>query len=254
MSMDTRMNEEDARLREQLQRAVRSQDVPPYLEARIRATVLAGGPRARPWARQWAGLAAAVALLGAGGAIAFQLGHLRITTASQASYIASVSNRVASIMRVGLGDHLHCAYFRKFPKDPPGMEEFVRAMGPDYSALIPIVRKQIPERFRLEGAHQCRHHERRFMHIVLQDRSQLISLVVAKKIPGESFDTEGLLPALAQSGLSIYRAGVQRFEIASFESRDHLIYFISDLPKEENMGHLLAMAPAVKQVLAKIEL
>ena len=254
MSMDTRMNEEDARLREQLQRAVRSQEVPPFLEARIRANVFAERPPAQPrWSRQWVALAAA-ALLTMGGAIAYQLGHLRVTTASQDSYIASVSNQVASIMRVGLGDHIHCAYFRKVPKNPPGMEEFVRTMGPEYSALIPVVRKQIPDRFRLEGAHQCKYHDRRFVHVTLRDNTQLMSLVVARKTAGESFEREGLLPALAQSGLSMYRAGAQRFEIASFESRDHLIYFISDLPKDRNMGHLLAMAPALKEVLAKIEL
>jgi hypothetical protein len=253
MNREIQDGPEDLRLREQLQRAVRSQDVPPYLEARIRAN-LQPGPAARPfWNRQWAAAAAALIVM-AGGTAAYRLGHLRLTAASQDAYIASVSNRVATLMRAGLGDHIHCAYFRKFPKTPPPMEEFVRKMGPEYTGLIPVVRKQIPEQFRLETAHQCRYHDRKFVHIVLKDDSKLISLVVARKQPGESFETEGLMPALAQSGLSMYRSGVQYFKIASFESRDHLIYLISDLPDDQNMNHLLAMAPAVKEVLAKIEL
>jgi hypothetical protein len=47
---------------------------------------------------------------------------------------------------------------------------------------------------------------------------------------------------------------VQGFEMASFETRDHLVYFISDLPAQENKAHLLAMAPAVKDLLGKLEL
>ena len=253
MNEDNLMSDDDRRLREHLQRAVRGQEVPPYLEARIRANLSAAPPARSFWGRQWAAAAVAVAVV-AGGTIAYQLGHLRLTEASQESYIASVSNQVASIMRVGLGDHLHCAYFGKSPKTPPPMEEFVQTMGPEYSGLISIVRRAVPERFRLDGAHQCRSQQRRFVHMVFKDDSKLISLVVTRKKPGESFETAGLLPALAQSGLAMYSAGVQHFQIASFESRDHLVYLISDLPKDQNMGHLLAMAPAVKGLLAKIEL
>ena len=49
-------------------------------------------------------------------------------------------------------------------------------------------------------------------------------------------------------------ASLSNAQIASFESRDHLVYLISDLPKDRNMGHLPAMVPAVKGLLAKIEL
>src|SRR6185295_2066276 len=101
------LDKEETRLREQLQRAVRSEDVPPYLQARITAHIHSTGSRKSIWRPQFAALAAALMVV-AGGVVAYQLGHLRLTAASQASYIASVSNRVASIMRVGLGDHIHC--------------------------------------------------------------------------------------------------------------------------------------------------
>ena len=45
-------------------------------------------------------------------------------------------------------------------------------------------------------------------------------------------------------------ASLSNAQIASFESRDHLVYLISDLPKDRNMGHLPAMVPAVKGLLA----
>ena len=253
MNEENLMNENDRRLRAQLQQAVRSQEVPPYLEARIRANLSAAQPARSIWNRQWAAAAVVVTVL-VGGAVVFELGHLRMTSASQESYIVSVSKQVASIMRVGLSNHLHCAYFGKTAGPAPSMTEFIQAMGPKYSGLIPVVRQAIPERFRLADAHQCISDQRRFVHMVFKDDAKLISLVVARKKPGEAFNAEGLLPALSQSGLQMYNAGVQQFQIASFESRYHLVYLISDLSKDQNMGHLLAMAPAVKGLLAAIEL
>jgi hypothetical protein len=249
------MNLEDIRLREQLQRAVRSQEAPPYLEARIRASLAASRTQggASWWSPRWAALGLAAAGL-MGVAIAYQLGHLRLTTASQEDYVTSLSHGVATIMRVGLGDHLHCSYFRKYPQNPPKMEEFVAKLGPEYSGLIPVVRKQVPEEYRLELAHKCRYRGRQFVHLSLKDDKQLMSLIIAAKEPGEAFEVEGMLPALIQSGQPIYRASAQRFQIASFETSKHLVYFISDFNAEQNTGYLLAMAPAVKDLLGKLEL
>lgn len=58
---------------------------------------------------------------------------------------------------------------------------------------------------------------------------------------------------LSQAGIPFYRSGVQRFEIASFETRDHLVYLVSDLPQQENMRMMLAVAPGVRSVLTHVE-
>ena len=58
---------------------------------------------------------------------------------------------------------------------------------------------------------------------------------------------------LTESGLSVYRAGVQRFQMAAFETRDHLIYVISDLPQERNTELMRAMTPALSIYLSKLE-
>ena len=240
-------------LKEKLQRAVRSEEVPPYLEARIRANLAAIPRPASLWSPRWAvaGLLAA-GLMGV--TIAYQLGHLLLTTAAQESYVVKLTNQVASIMRVGLGDHLHCAYFGKLPRSAPRVEELVSQMGPRYSGLLPIVRQEVPEQFQIVGGHRCRYHKRPFIHIVLKGDAKLLSLVVAEKKPGEAFDVEGMLPALVQSGQPIYQTSAQRFQIASFETPEHLVYFISDLTAEQNMHQLLAMTPAVKAFLGKLPL
>ncbi len=112
---------EVTRLRERLKQAIETQVVPANLEDQIWSRIQS--TRRTPswalaWAQPWAIAAGAVvAFLGL--SVAYQLGHLRLTTNSQESYIGSVSNRVATIMRVGLGDHIHCSVFRKFPRNAP---------------------------------------------------------------------------------------------------------------------------------------
>ena len=236
----------------QLRRAVDSIPVDPFLGARIRNRIAHAEPRHR-WIVRLAPVGVAAAVLMTAGA-AWQMGHLRITTSSQNAYIASVSTHVATLMRVGLGDHIHCSVFRKYSKNAPTTESFLEKMNPQYAGLIAIVRSQIPGSYRMMLAHECRYQQRKFVHLSLMDGSHQVSLVIARKGDGESFLTENMLPALMESGIPMYQSDVQRFQMTAFETRDHLVYFISDLPKQQNTTFMLALAPQVKAFLAKAEL
>lgn len=235
-----------------LKAAVRNIETPPFLEARIRHSVRTERlptrwlPRLVPAA---VAAGAVVALL-----ITYQLGHLRLTVRSQQSYIASVSTRIPMLMRVGLGDHIHCSVFRKYPKNPPAVEQFVHDLTPQYAGLIPIVRKEVPKSYRMSLAHLCRYNGRRFVHLSLMNDSNMMSLVMTRKSDGESFNTETMMPALVQAGIPMYQAGVQRFQMSAFETRDYLVYFISDMSKQQNTDMMLALAPQVKDFLNKLEL
>ena len=251
MSERYEVNPEEAKLREQLQHAVRSTPVPPDLEMKVRAAIRES---ARPrFAYGKLAMAATVTIAAVSGVIAYQLGHLRLTTASQEAYIDSVSNRIASIMRVGLRDHIHCAVFRQYPENPPTLDALIPKLSPQYRPLIEIVSKHVPPEFRLMIAHECRHRGRKFVHLALKSDTRLLSLVLTRKSDGESFTTEQLIPALTQAGLPMYRADVQRFEIAAFESEDHLAYVISDLPGKANMELMLALSADVRAFLSTIE-
>ena len=142
-----------------LKAAVQSEAVPPYLAARIRAQVQQTKPR-RVWL-MWGIPAVATAVLALGLGIAYQLGHLRLTISSQNSYIATVASRISSLMAVGLGDHIHCSVFRKYPKNPPKPEEVVSKLKPEYAPLVPIVRDNVPSDYKLMLAHECRFNKRR---------------------------------------------------------------------------------------------
>jgi hypothetical protein len=245
----TEKRESNARLKA----AVESVPVPPYLETRIRARIReAHQPRWR-FAVRFAPVAAGLAAC-FGGLLAYQLGYLRLTANSQESYIASVTTQIATLMRVGLGDHIHCSVFRKYPKDPPTAEEVVSKMPEQYAGLAPIVRSQVPENYRMTLAHECRYHKRRFVHLSLMDDANMMSVVITRKAEGESFRTEDMLPALTEAGIPMYQTGVQRFQVTAFETRDHLVYFISDLSKQKNAEMMLALAPGLKSFLSKLEL
>jgi hypothetical protein len=185
--------------------------------------------------------------------MAYQLGHLRLTVRSQESYIGTVSTQIATLMRVGLGDHIHCSIFRKYPKNPPTTQEFIEKMNSQYAGLIPIVRGQVPDSYRMMLAHQCSYHRRKFVHLSLMSDTNMLSLVITRKADGESFSTEDMLPALVQAGIPMYQSSVQRFQMTAFETRDYLVYFISDLPKQQNTQLMLALGPKVKDFLVSEE-
>jgi len=236
-------------MRARLKAAARSVTAPPRLEAKIRSSVRESR-RQGVWSRYLLPLAA-VSLLSVGLTVAYQLGHLRVSAKSQEAYIGSISTRVSNIMKVGLGDHVHCAYFRKFPKTPPTFAKMSAKLGPDYEGLLPLVKDRVPADLRIALAHRCKYHGREFVHLVFRSDSELLSMVISLKRDGESFTKENLAPVLADSGIPVYRTGVQHFEIAGFESRDHLVYVVSDLPPQKNVGILTALAPAVRDLLNK---
>jgi hypothetical protein len=235
-----------------LRAAVLGVEVPPFLEAKIRNRIRAERPPRR-WLPHFVSATAAAATLG-GILIAWQLGYLRFTVAAQEAYISSVSSHVATLMRVGLADHIHCAVFREYPRNPPTAEQFIEKMSPQYAGLIPIVRSHVPDTYRMTLAHQCTWHGRKFVHLSLKNDSNMLSLVITRKADGESFSTEDMLPALVQSGLPMYQTGIQRFQMTAFETRDYLVYFVSDFPKEKNTNMMLALAPQVQEFLAGLEL
>jgi hypothetical protein len=252
MSDFDNLDQETARLRERLKQAVHSDLAPDHLHARIRSNIRGGQPSGR---RTWwqAALVFAVIMIILGGRALFHFGYLLFTPESRESYISAISNQVAGIMRIGLGDHVNCAVFRKYPKKPASIEVIVEELAPKYRDLVSVVRSRIPQEYRLFAAHECGYHGRKFIHLTFHGDSRVLSVVITRKDWGESFTKADLLPALAQSGIPIYRAGVQSFQIAAFETSEHLVYFISDLPQQKNMDIMLALAPDVREFLRRLE-
>ena len=241
-----------SRLRARVKSAVRSQAVPAELPVLIRRRIEAG--QAKPFGARWAqwSLAAAAGL--ALFAVVWLNGRLETMPeladrAGQNTYIQKVSSRLAAILKVGLRDHIHCAVFRKYPKNPPSVEKMEKELGPSYQGLLPVVRAAFPEGYRIVLAHQCDFAKRQYVHLTLSNGDKLLSLVIARKQDGETFDE--LAPAAGPSGIPIYQSGADRYQVAAFDAGSFLAYVISDLKGKANLQVASTLAPGVREFLAK---
>lgn len=235
-------------VRARLKDAVGSLAVPLGLETRIQAQLRV--TQQRPgWYFRLSAIGVAAALCLAVG-VAYHLGELRFTAGAQEAYVASVSDHVATFLRAGLQDHLHCAVFRKYARNAPPVEKLAEELGPRYAPLIPLLQKQVSGALRVEAAHICRVHNRRFVHVAARGSHQLLSLVITRKKDGESI--EGLLPALSQAGVTLYQGGAQKYQIAAFEAGEFRVYLVSDMAQQQNLEMLAAMAPEIQAMLQKL--
>jgi anti-sigma factor (TIGR02949 family) len=228
---------ERLRVRERLKHAVRAEEAGPELRARIRASIREESAWS-PWRRGLMAAGILFALIGGWFGVQFAA-----KKANEWALLEATSHQLAQIFQVGLGDHIHCAVFRKYPKNPPPLEKLAENLDARYGAIVRAVRARTPERYRIVLAHHCTHRGRRFIHLVLTDGRALASLAITEKRPGDE-----LVGAPGEAG--IHRAGVRQFQVAAFEAGRHLAYLVSDLPGGENLALALAISPAVRTVLA----
>jgi hypothetical protein len=196
--------------------------------------------------------AAAALMVTVGASVAYQLGHLRFTGASQNRYVDAMIRKVSSGMRPGLSDHIHCAVFRKYGKHAPPLEAVREDLAPEYRPLIDIVRAGVPAAYSVYMAHQCSFRGRKFVHIALKSESVLLSVVLTRREPGETLAENQVAPVLTRDELNLYGAGAQRFRMSAFETPNSFAYLISNGAPGEAHRIMLAMSSGIRALLAKL--
>jgi anti-sigma factor (TIGR02949 family) len=251
--LDTR-----TKLRSRLRTAIKAQSVPPELQVRVREQIRNERPGiwlSSEWLKtggwRWAGAMAAGLVIAAGIWVKDSAERMPALAdrPAQNTYIARVSANLAAALKVGLGDHIHCSIFRKYPKEAPPIEKMERELGPTYSGLLPVVRAAVPQGYSVIMAHQCSYAGRKFIHLTFEKDGGLLSLVVARKRPGES--VEGLAPATRSSGIPIYQSAAGRYEVAGFEAGNYFAYVVSELRSKANLQVAANMAVSVQEFLVK---
>jgi hypothetical protein len=242
------------RVRASLQAAVRREGMPASLEQKIRNEIRERSPvRVWPFDLSLRWMSAVAALLLISTAIWVVLRSRReLSPQEQNAYVGRISSHLSTILQVGLRDHVHCAVFRKYPKDPPAFAEMAGDLGGQYAGLVPLVKARVPDEYRVILAHRCTVQGRNYVHLVLRGPSSLLSLIITKKNPGESFPASQLEPVLQATGVPVYRAGASQFQLAAFESRAYLAFVISDLHEKSNLQMAAALAPSVDQFLDQL--
>jgi anti-sigma factor (TIGR02949 family) len=229
--LDTR-----ARVRAQLQAAVRATPVPLDLEAKVRRTVRRTVSAPRPRTGLWAVAAAALVIV----CVAL-VSRLRVETNPEEAILRKTSGRLAAVLNVGLRDHLHCAVFRKYSRQPVPARQMAADLGPSFAGLVPLVQAKLTGDFHIVQAHHCDAGGRQYTHFILAGGAgggKIVSLILTRRQPGESL-----------SG-GIHQAGVDRFQVVEFESHDYLAYVISDLDAQQNLQLAANLAPTLREYLA----
>jgi hypothetical protein len=167
------------------------------------------------------------------------VGLLRERANPEEAILRKTSGRLAALLNVGLRDHLHCAVFRKYSKQPVAARQMAADLGPEFAGLVPLVQASCRRFPRHPGS--SLHRRRTPVHASHHFRRWRRQARLAR--PDSQAPSESL------SG-GIYQTGVDRFQVVGFESHDYLAYVISDLDASQNLQLEAAMAPVVREYLA----
>jgi hypothetical protein len=114
------------------------------------------------------------------------------------------------------------------------------------------VKAKVPDEYIVVLAHRCHVQSRNYVHLILRGPSSLLSLIITRKNPGESFPAFKLAPVLQATGVPVYRARAAQFQVAAFEANIYLVFLISDLPEENELQLAAALAPDVQGFLSQM--
>lgn len=206
-------------LRARLQIAVRQISTPAGLETRLRASLhKSDRPNRAPWL-----MAIAAAILAC--------------VATWGFFSAgSLPAGVVAALRVGLDDHVHCAVIRQRNNPARNTDK----LAPQYKPILAAARQHVPAGMQLAVAHECHFSGRTFIHMTFRDDHHLLSVIVTRK--GISDGLSGLRSATLDG-----------YPVAGTEAGGYLIYTASDLSATLNRGTLRAMAPSLRNALARLE-
>lgn len=258
--------EESARVKNYLQRAVRSETAPDALQLKIQNRIRANQPEAiAPFAQAIALFAQrrlvfaavpllAVLCLGAWGI--YSMWHRRQSSSAiheAMSVDRALSAQTSELLDIGLGDHIHCALESGFADQHLTLEEMAHNLGADYSDLVPLMKEKAGAAYEVVVAHHCIYGERQFVHLILRNGETVLSLVITRK-NGDSFSNKGSsIAASYASGVPLYQGRLRDFEVAGFETDSHLAFIVSNLKAADNLQVASTIAPSVRAFLSKLE-
>jgi Putative zinc-finger len=228
------------RVREALRHAVSRELPPEYLREAIHHRLRRAQPgflmRGSP-ARTWAlALAAMVLVMVAAGQqwLRFQRGK----------------QTVASVLTLGVADHLQCAIRNhNYPEVANPPDQLRKKLGPDYAALLPVVEQKLSG-FQVLEAHICQvpGGPREYVHFIARGQGTILSVILTKR-DGKSLPLGRFLVAAAPGGVDLYKAHLDGMDVAGFESTGYFGFVVSDLGQNQVLQIATDLGPALRTVL-----
>ena len=145
------------------------------------------------------------------------------------------------LARSAVGDHRDCAIKFRLAEKPIDLEAAGQKYDPVYVNLTNAVLSQqgaAPLGAQFVEVHSCVYQGRRFAHIVLNYRGQLVSLLVTDIEPTKGVQSESDPRVITCSEFDGYK-------VSCFETARHAVFVVSDLTEGDNLALARALAPSV---------
>ena len=154
----------------------------------------------------------------------------------------------AVLIASAVGDHRDCALNHRLDERPIDLDEAGRQYDRAYINLVKAVMSegQLPTGIELVDAHSCVFKGRRFGHVILKYRSQIVSVLVTNNEPQDQNGSTGVKEAADEAQLG-------GFKLAHFETTRHAVYVVSGLTDAENLSIAQAIEPAVSKHIIDAE-
>lgn len=158
------------------------------------------------------------------------------------------SQLTASLVESVVGDHRDCALNHRLDEKSIDLDEAGRKYDRVYINLASAVMAEgrLPAGVELVEAHSCVFKNRRFGHVILRYRDQLVSVLVTsidEKDHGSSTELKETFPAVQANG----------FQITHFETTRHAVYVVSGLSETETLSIARAIEPLVSRHIRDAE-
>ena len=147
-----------------------------------------------------------------------------------------------------VGDHRDCALNHRLDEKPIDLDEAGRKYDRVYINLVSAVMSegQLPPGVELVDAHSCIFKGRRFGHVILKYRGELVSVLVTNIETQDHAGSTGVKEAVAEAQLD-------GFQLVHFETTRHAVYVVSGLSDAENLSIARAIEPSVSRHINEAE-
>jgi len=250
--------EDRVRIKDQLKRAVLGETAPVALHERIRQNIRGTRRFSRRFdvlTRSWI-FAAAAAVLFAAIALGIMVNssNRSTTSAKPLSLEAEVTpgDQTGQILKVGFEDHVYCSIDHDMADRQFTKEEMSGRLGPQYEGLVAVVNEKIPRDYLVVVGHRCHYKSRDFVHLILRKGNEIVSLIITKK-NGDAFPPGGAASIVQASGMRMYEAEWHDLQVAGSETRDYLVYVVSNESRTGNEEIASTLMPVISDFLKDVK-
>lgn len=157
---------------------------------------------------------------------------------------------VASVLAIGVSDHVQCAIKgHNYPAIANPPEQLRQKLGPRYAGLLQVVQQKLPG-FEVLEAHICSipGSPRKYVHFITRGRGTILSVILTRR-EGVEFPSGKRFVSGSSGGVSLYEAHLEGMNAAGFESIGYLGFVVSDLSRASTLQIAGELAPPLEAAL-----